>query len=273
MNSKKNCGFIILGTVFLTAVMNQPVFGQEIFIFRPDLEKDPVSREGKITMHGSYFGQLNYPGNFPSYNDLSGPEDRWNYGFKNVIFWGERTCFIAQLITHDDGGKRTKFDWHFSLRQDVWENLVFILGHDSNHDSDHQSYAGVRPYYVNRNYIGFGIPIRINNICVEPFTWFFHHTNQKSQLDYSGNTLKQEYGIRLGAWFDPGIGISIQAISQSDVLFSLGQALQADLIIRIRLLKFLDLSVGTGWWQDISESRLGSRLRFHRFHWGIAIPF
>jgi len=273
MNSKNRFKLIFFLAVILATGLLKQTSAQEIFIYRPDLEKKPVSREGKITLHGCYFGQLLYPGNYPSYNDLTGPEDRWNYGFKNIIFWGEHTRFAAQLITHDDGGARTKFDWHFSLRQDIWENLVFILGHDSNHDSDHQSRASGRTYYVNRNYIGFGIPFRINNFYIEPFTWFFHHTNQRSQLDYSGNILKQEYGLRLGAWFSPGIGISMQTISQSDVIFSLGQALQTDLIIRIRLLKFLDLSVGTSWWQDIKESRLGHRQWFHRFHWGIAIPF
>jgi hypothetical protein len=115
------------------------VTAQEIFIYRPYLEIDPISFKKKVTVHGDYFGYLIFPGNFPGYTDLSGEEDRFNFGFQNILFFGQRTRFIGQLLTHDDGRRRTKFDWHFSLRHTIFDNLVLVLGHDSNHDSDHQS--------------------------------------------------------------------------------------------------------------------------------------
>ena len=106
-------------------------------------------------MHGEFSGHLLYPCTFPSYNNLSGPEDRWSFGFQNFIHITPKTRFLAQLATHDDGKKRAKFDWHFSLRQDFINHLVFIFGHDSNHDPDFQSQLDGRSCYLNRNYLEF----------------------------------------------------------------------------------------------------------------------
>ena len=64
------------------------------------------------------------PSTFPSYNDLSGPVDRWNFGFQNYFPITTTTTLMAQLVTHDDGRQRTKFDWHFHLRQVIVDNLV-----------------------------------------------------------------------------------------------------------------------------------------------------
>jgi len=248
-------------------------YSTEIFIYRPDLEKKPLSTEKKITLHGEIFGHLQYPSTFPSYNDLSGPEDRWNFGFKNIIFLTPDTVLHAQLVTHDDGQRRTKFDWHFSLRQKLLENLVLIIGHDSNHDSDHQSILDGKSYFLNRNYVGFGIPFKAGDFYLEPFTWFFHHTNQRTHLDFSGEKLAQEFGLRMGVWIDDRFGIHVQIFSQLDSIFSHGRAYMADVILRLRLLDYFELSAGTRFWKDINESPDGNKQNFYKFFWGIAIPF
>ncbi len=245
----------------------------EIFVYRPYKEKNPLFPNKKLVLHGEFYGQLQLPSNFPSYNDLSGEEDRWTFGFRNRIFITENFSFLAQLVTHDDGSKRTKFDWHFSLRLQPLENLVFILGHDSNHDSDYQSIVDGLAYYLNRNYVGFGLPFKVGDFYFEPFTWLLYHTNQKGHLDLSGEKLLQEYGLRIGAWIQDSFGISLQIMGQSEAFFSLGQTFMADLIFRIKLLDYLELSIGGSIWKDIQESRLGNKQTFTKLHWGIAIPF
>ncbi len=184
-----------------------------------------------------------------------------------------KTEILAQLVTHDDGYNRTKFDWHFSLRQEIGRYLVLIIGHDSNHDSDHQSYINGKPFYLNRNYLGFGVGLATEKFYFEPFTWFFHHTNQRTYLDFSGEKIKQEYGLRLALLLSPEVTLNGQAILQSDVAFARSQTALVDLILRIKLLSWLELSLGGGLWQDLKESRLGQRQSFHKITWGLAIPF
>jgi hypothetical protein len=246
---------------------------QEFYIYRPDLNNVTSLKQGMLHIRGDYFFHLLKPGTFPSYNDLSGPEDRWNFGFHNCVLFGSRTQLLAQLITHDEGGRRTKFDWHFSFRHRPVLNLVVIIGHDSNHDSDYQSKLYGRTYYLNRNYVGLGIPVEGDGIYFEPFTWFFHHTNQHGHLDYSGDKLKQEYGLRIGAEPVENIRISIQFIGQSEAYFSWGQSFLADLILRVRVFDYLELSLGAGIWRDLSKSRLNQKFSYHKMIWGIAFPF
>ncbi len=93
---------------------------------------------------------------------MSGSLDRWNFGFQNIVHFTPTTRFISQLVTHDDGDQRTKFDWHFSLRQTVFENLVFIIGHDSNHDSDHTLYR-ICPILCVLSYIPIADAMSITN--------------------------------------------------------------------------------------------------------------
>jgi hypothetical protein len=248
-------------------------FAQEIFIYRPKPEKNALSLENKITVHGEFFGHLQSPSTFPSFNDLSGSIDRWNFGFQNIVHFTPTTRFIAQLVTHDNGHQRTKFDWHFSFRQTVFENLVFIIGHDSNHDSDHKSERDQGMYFLNRNYIGFGIPFDTGTFYIEPFTWFFHNSNQKNHLDMSGEKVKQEYGIRLGYGFENGIGIHGQICAQTDDLFAGGRTYTATLFIRIRIFNPLEISFGSSIWKDILESPLGNKNKFYKFMWGIIVPF
>jgi hypothetical protein len=272
-NNRRRLPFAIIFFGLLLSGSAETLSGYEIFIYRPYKAKNPLFAEKKVTLYGEFFGQLQVPSTFPSYNDLSGPEDRWTYGFRNRIFLTESISFLAQLVTHDDGTQRTKFDWHFSLRIKPIENLVLILGHDSNHDSDRRSRLDGFAYYLNRNYLGFGIPFQLGDVYIEPFTWFLYHTNNKGHLDLSGDNLIQEYGLRVGAWIQERFGISFQIIGQSETFFSLGQAFLADLILRIRLLNYLELSLGSSIWADIQESRLGNKQIFHKLHWGIAIPF
>ena len=251
----------------------QSIFAQEMFIYRPRKEKKTIIDEKRLFIHGELFGHLLLPSTFLSYNDLSGKEDRWNFGFQNLIFFTENTYLLAQLVTHDDGQRRTKFDWHFSLKHLALENLVLIIGHDSNHDSDRQSFLEGKPYYVNRNYAGFGLPFKVGSVYIQPFTWFFHHTNQRGHLDQSGNTLSQEFGVCVGFWIREKWGFHLQMLTQSEAIFSLGQAFLGDLIIRYKILKGLELSLGGSLWKDLVKSRLGNKQNYYKLIWGLAIPF
>lgn len=245
--------------MWLISFLCQTLIGQEIFIFRPYKDKKPLFAQNKLTLHEEFFGHLQMPSTFPSYNALSGPEDRWNFGFCNLTFFTENTSLLIQLFTHDDGSQRTKFDWHFSFRYHPVEHFVFIWGHDSNHDSDHQSTLNGKPYYLNRNYAGVDFPFTQGPLYIEPFTWILFHTNQKGHLDLSGNKLIQEYGIRMGVWIDDRFGLSAQLMGQTEDLFSLGQAYLGDFILRIKLVNPIELSLGASFWKDIQESRLGKK--------------
>lgn len=150
---------------------------------------------------------------------------------------------------------------------------MLIVGHDSNHDSDYQSLIRQKPFYLNRNYVGLSLPFKIGNLYIEPFTWFFHHANQRGHLDLSGNKLRQEYGLRVGVWIPEGFGLSLQIFSQTEKLFSLGQAFLGDLVIRIRLSDWIELSLGAGIWRDIETTRLGNKQKFFKLIWGLAIPY
>jgi len=272
MNYDKFKKAVFLLWVYL--LVSGSIYGYEIFIYRTYADKKPISREKAIHLYGEFFGQFQSPGTFPSYNDLSGAEDRWNYGFRNLIFITEKTSFLCQLVTHDDGNSRTKFDWHFSLRHLLFENLVLIIGHDSDHDSDHTSFVDGRRYYVNRNYLGFGFPLKKGNFYFEPFVWaFLPNTKHRVHLDLSGGDMRQEYGMRMGMILKARASLHFQIISQADKLFSPGQALLADLILRIKLLDWFELSAGGSLWQDLKESPLGHNKKFHKLLWGIAIPF
>lgn len=272
MNSKSVVP-VFLAAFLLLGSMLTDLSAYEIFIYRPRQEKSPVTLFSRIVIHGEYFAQLQSPSSFPSFNDMSGPVDRWNFGFQNIIDLTSSTEFMAQMVAHDDGGRRTKFDWHFSLRQKVFENFQIILGHDSNHDSDYRSILDGKVFFLNRNYVGFGIPFEFGNFYIEPFTWFFHHSNQRSHLDYSGEKLKQEFGLRLGWWPDPHVGLHFQVFSQMEKTFSQSQAYMLDLILRIRLLEFLELSAGTRIWKDTLESPLGNQNKYYKIFWGVVIPF
>jgi hypothetical protein len=273
MNFKRIILFTVMSMGLLCLFPSRILHGHEIFIYRTYKEKKPLFPDNKLTLHGEFFGQLQLPSNFPSYNDLSGKDDRWTFGFRNRIFITENFSFLAQLVTHDDGSKRTKFDWHFSLRLNPLENLVLILGHDSNHDSDYQSTLDGFAYFLNRNYVGFGLPFQTGDFYFEPFTWLLYHTNQTGHLDLSGEKVLQEYGIRLGTWIQESFGMSLQIVAQSESFFSLGQTFLADLIIRVRIFDHMELSAGGSIWKDIQESSRGNKQTFFKLHWGIAIPF
>jgi len=274
MNSEKtrNPGVwivLVLGLFYLTGEAS----GQEIFIYRPRPDKRNLASDGMLAVHGELFAHLQAPSSFPSFNDLSGLTDRWNYGFRNFFFITPSTTLIAQLVAHDDTNNRTKFDWHFSLRQNLAPNLVLIIGHDSNHDSDHTSYHNGKPYYTNRNCIGAGMPLEGNSFFVEPFIWYFHHTNQRAHLDLSGEKIKQEIGLRAGLILAQQAVLSLLIISRSDRLFAVGQAYSGDLFLRIKLAPWFELSLGGSLWKDIEVSPLGNQQTFAKMIWGIAVPF
>jgi len=244
-----------------------------MFIYRQFDRKEALSVTGRLTLRGEFFGQLQSPSSFPSYNDLSGPVDRWTYGFQDYVQITPTTTLLGQLVTHDRGGERTKFDWHFSLRQELAANLVLILGHDSNHDSDRASYLGGYHFYTNRNYIGVGAPFKGEGFVVEPFLRFFHHTNQRTRLDLTGEKLKQEAGLRVGARLGPGATLSVQAFIQSSAVFDLAQAWMGDAILRLRLTDWLEATMGGGIWQDWGTDPAGRKQTFSKLIWGLAVPF
>jgi hypothetical protein len=245
----------------------------EIFIHRPGLSASSLAATNKVVIHGEVFFHYLSPSTFPSFNDLSGPVDRWNMGFQNYFPITPTTTLMAQMVAHDDGTQRTKFDWHFHLRQALLRNLVVVLGHDSDHDSEHQSFLRGKPYYTNRNYIGIGVPFEGRHFYIEPYTWFFHHTNQRVGLDLSGERLRQEYGLRFSLWADEGLSVHVQTCLQTASAFSLGQAFSGELILRLRLVSWLELSLGGSLWADLEKTTLGTKRSFHKLLWGLAVPF
>jgi hypothetical protein len=257
----------------LAVLVPARAFGLEIFIHHPGLNRTSVASEGKIVLHGEAFAYFLSPSNFPSYNDLSGRPDKWNFGFQNFFPITRTTTLMAQLVTHDDGGQRTKFDWHFHLRQLVVPYLAAYICHDSDHDAEHQSYFRGKPYYTNRNYIGIGIPVEGRNFLIEPFTWFFHHTNQRVFLDMSGEKLRQEYGLRASAWTGGGLSAHLQVVFRTDTAFSLGQDFLGELVIRAQVASWLQLSLGGTLWTDLKTGAPGRKPSYHKIMWGVAIPF
>jgi hypothetical protein len=276
MSFRKNIKSIgIIWFVGLTLFLLRPpvLSGYEIFLYRRFDPRENILEQKKISMHGELFGQLLSPSTFPSYNDLSGAADRWNFGFHDYFLITPTTLFHAQLVTHDKNGERTKFDWHFSLRQQAARNLALDLGHDSDHDSDHTSLRLGKPYYTNRNYVGVYFPWTGPAYVIEPFIRFFHHTNQRVHLDVSGEKLCQEIGLRVGVAFGESARLSLQVIAQSSQVFGRSEAWLGDLIIRLRLSGWLEASAGGGFWADIRTSPDGNKKTFYKLFWGIAIPF
>ena len=272
MSSRRAAAFVVTAAA-LALLAASPAAGTEIFIHRPGLNATSLSVSRKVVLHGDIFAFHLAPSTFPSWNDLSGPIDRWNMGFQNYFPITPTTTLVAQLLTHDDGTKRTKFDWHFHLRQLLVENVALIVGHDSDHDSEHQSTLGGKPYYTNRNYIGLGLPFEGRGYYIEPFTWFFHHSNQRAGLDLSGERIRQEYGLRASLWGREGWSVHLQSYIQTAKTFSLGQAFFGEVIFRLRLASWLELAVGGSLWADLETSAVGAKQNFHKLMWGIAIPF
>jgi len=272
-NSIKPIGIILLGGLAAGLWLPPVLSGYEVFIYRRFDPRENLFDQKKITLHGELFGQLLSPSTFPSYNDLSGEEDRWNFGFHNYLLISASTLLHAQLITHDKNGERTKFDWHFSLRQQVVRNLDLDIGHDSDHDSDHTSTLLGKPFYTNRNYFGVYVPWLGKTFIVEPFLRFFHGTNQRVQLDLSGEKLRQELGLRVGASLGEAAALSFQVIGQSSRTLGRSEAWLADLVLRVRLAGWAEATLGGGIWADQVRSPLGNKQTFYKLIWGIAIPF
>jgi hypothetical protein len=155
----------------------------------------------------------------------------------------------------------------------VVQGLTLELGHDSDHDSDHTSRLGDRPYYTNRNYIGIGAPWQGATFMIEPFLRLFHHTNQRPYLDFSGEKLKQELGLRVGAEFGKAASLSLQVVGQSSRAFGRNEVWLADLLLRVRVADWLEATLGGGIWSDILTSPLGNKQTFYKLIWGMAVPF
>ncbi|MDH4198182.1 MAG: hypothetical protein OEW05_12275 [Candidatus Aminicenantes bacterium] len=259
----------IAGLFWLAGAAN----AYEVFLWRPLTDADALSRTGRITMHGELFASLLAPSTFPSYNDLSGATDRWHFGFQDRIAITPTTLLLGQLLTHDDGTQRTKFDWHFSLRQELIENLVLTIGHDSDHDAEHLSWVRGKPFFTNRNYIGVGMPVEGETVYVEPFIRFFHHTNLRTFLDMSGEKIVQEFGLRLALRPAPGVDFHGQIFSQTDRLFEIGRDFIGEAIVRFRVTDWFELSWGFSLWRDIEISPAGRQQSFYKIMWGVAVPF
>lgn len=275
-----NSRFFSLRAVALlvTAVLGLPwlsdnVAAYDLFIFRPVEDKTSLWEDKTIRLYGEFFGYHLQPSTFPSFNDYSGKNDRWNIGFQNIIYITEKTPFKVQCLMHDDGARRTKFDWHFSLRHYLFENLVLFIGHDSNHDAEHQSLLNGKNYFTNRNYLGFGIPVQTRKYIIEPFTRFFHHTNQPVHLDLSGDTVKQEFGLRAAYLASERFGAHLQIVFQTSTFFSHGESFLGDLFVRFKLSDMLEVSIGAGIRRDTETSPAGKKEIFHKIYWGLALPF
>lgn len=272
-NYIKPIGIVWAGLLAILLWRPPALPGTEIYIYRRFDPRENLFEQKKVIMHGELFGQLLSPSTFPSYNDLSGDTDRWNYGFHDYILISPSTLLHGQLITHDRGGERTKFDWHFSLRQQVVSHLTLDIGHDSDHDSDHTSFLSGKPFYTNRNYIGIYLPWQGKDFFIEPFLRFFHHSNQRTHLDLSGEKIHQELGLRGGAALGKAVSLSLQVIMQSSGKLGRSEAWLGDLVLRIRLTGWLEASLGGGFWADLVTSPLGNKQTFSKLTWGIAIPF
>lgn len=269
----KQIGIVWIGVLAVLLWLPAVLPGYEIFIYRRFDLRENLLDQKKASLHGELFGQLLFPSTFPSYNDLSGEEDRWNFGLHNYLLITRSTTFHAQLVTHDKHGERTKFDWHFSLRRQVVRSLVLDIGHDSDHDSDHTSILSGKPYYTNRNYFGVYVPWTGEVFIIEPFLRLFHHTNQRTHLDLSGEKLKQELGLKVGAALGKAVTLSLQVVIQSSERLGRSEAWLGDLIFRVRLSGWLEASLGGGFWSDLVTSPLGNKQAFSKLTWGIAIPF
>lgn len=267
MNFKKAAAAAIL------LALAMPVSAYELFIWRPPAPQEAISKTGRLTLRGEFFGYWLGPSSVPSYNDFSGAVDRWNLGFQDLVQITPTTRLKAQLLTHDDGRQRTKFDWHFDLRQEIFQNLVLIVGHDSDHDAEHQSRRAGKPYYTNRNYIGFSLPIAGRDYHVEAFTWFFHHTNLRAYLDLTGEKIKQEFGLRAAGRLAEGFTLHGQIFAQTDTLFYLGRSWNLEVFARLALTRWLELSWGFSLWRDMEISPGGLKQSFSKIMWGIAVPF
>jgi hypothetical protein len=262
-----------LGGLAAPFLLSARLSGYELFIFRRLDRSENLAARHRLSLRGELFGQAQLPSNFPSYNDLSGPPDRWSYGFQNDLLLTPTTQLRTQLVAHDLGGERTKFDWHFSLAQELGRHLRLALGHDSDHDSDHVSVLRGRPFYTNRNYVEVGFPFSGPAHLVEPFVRFFHHTNQPVHLDLSGEKLRLEYGLRFGAVLNAFTSLSVQVIGQSSRVFDWGETWLADLFFRFELAPWLEAIVGGSLWADRETSPRGNKKSFHKLIWGIAFPF
>lgn len=271
MNSRKTIKTIGIGVFFSLLATALP--GYELYVFRRFDPTDSLTVAGRVVLRGELFAQIQSPSTFPSYNDLSGDADIWNFGFHDYLMITPSILLHVQLVTHDDGRNRTKFDWHFSLRQEVAGVAAVIIGHDSDHDSDHLSRLDGKPFYTNRNYVGLGIPVAGRNFIAEPFFRLFHHTNQRVHLDLSGEKLVQEIGLRLGGAPVSWAGVSFQVIWQSSRAFRAGEAFLADLGLRFRVAPWLELAAGGSIWADRLGSPKGKKQSFSKLFWGLDIPF
>ena len=99
----KTIGIIWVSGLILPLLFPSVLRGYEIFIYRRFDFRENFLDQRKIIVHGELFGQLLSPSTYPSYNDLSGGEDRWNFGFHNYLLITPTTRLHAQLVTHDKG--------------------------------------------------------------------------------------------------------------------------------------------------------------------------
>jgi hypothetical protein len=92
-------------------------------------------------------------------------------------------------------------------------------------------------------------------------------------LDLSGERLRQEYGLRASLWADEGLSVHLQTCFQTAAAFSLGQAFSGEIILRLKLVPWLELSLGGSLWADLEKTALGAKQSFYKLVWGIAVPF
>ena len=76
MNFKKFLLLLILPIFLFCFFPNEILYGYEIFVHRPYNEKKPLFPNGKLTLHGEFFGQLQLPSDFirPAVQSCQAPE-------------------------------------------------------------------------------------------------------------------------------------------------------------------------------------------------------
>jgi hypothetical protein len=269
-NCRKSARIIWVCALSFFAGLPSVLSGYEVFIYRRFDPRENLFDQKRITLHGELFGQLLSPSTFPSYNDLSGEEDRWNFGFHNYLLISPSTVLHTQLLTHDMGGERTKFDWHFSVRQQLIRSLASIWGMIRPRFGPHQHLRG-RPYY--------STAITSGSMCLEAGSLLSStlHPILPSHEPDSILTLGRETPSELrpaGRHVPRGVvGFSFQLLPSPAVPSAGSEVWLGDLILRARLAGWLETTLGGGVWSDLIRSPLGNKQTFYKLIWGIAIPF
>jgi len=80
---------------------------------------NPLGPDKKILIQGEFFGQLQPPSAYPSYNDLTGGKVEQEYGLRAGAQLGKSVTASLQVIA--------QFDTVFNIEQTLIADLIFRL--------------------------------------------------------------------------------------------------------------------------------------------------